>query len=109
MALQADSALTNSVPHRRTTRLPGSLTSVLEAGVRPGCVDDLPADHRQQRFNAADFAGWNRHVVLCQHGKVREFAGCERASLVFIAREPGAAKRIETQSVRASWSLFRPA
>src|SRR5262245_55274698 len=74
--------------------------------VRPSGEDDLAADHCEQGFSPADLIDGDRHIVLGQDSKIREFADLERTAFILIMGEPGTADRVEAQRVCPRWCFF---
>src|SRR5580704_114498 len=55
----------------------GTLRAVFKTCVWPGRIYDFSADHGEQRFDAADFGHWYRHVILRQNSEVGKFSRLE--------------------------------
>src|SRR5215467_3883797 len=78
-----------------------ALANVFQRFEGTGSIDNLSADHREQRLGVVDLADRHRQVILRQHRQIRELAGFERPALLLVERKPRAAERVETQGRRA--------
>src|ERR1041384_5569812 len=64
-------------------------------------VDNLAADHREQRRDRTELIGGNGQIILVQHREIGETPGLQRSAPVIVEGEPGAAPRVEAQRLLA--------